>query len=196
MTISKEELRENYSHFSDSKILKLATEETASLSEEAKKVLDEELKKRDIGISLQDSLELQQKQISKTELLNYCTILSELACPICKREHRKLNATLTVTVTSIIFITNYEKQVVIACQECLNKKVLAANWRTLLLGWWAFPFGIFRTIEALIHNFTKGKTYLKSNPSNELKLFASANSAKIEVFKNDVKQLQKLINLL
>lgn len=50
MQFSNEELRQNYARLTDVKIFKLATQDTDSLTPEAKEILQEEIKKREIII--------------------------------------------------------------------------------------------------------------------------------------------------
>lgn len=50
MQFSNEELRENYARLTDVKIFKLATQDTDSLTPEAKEILQEELEKREIFV--------------------------------------------------------------------------------------------------------------------------------------------------
>lgn len=64
---------------------------------------------------------------------------------MCKSTEEKLNATATASVNSFIIITNYEKDLRIACPICLNKANNKAMLKAALLGWWGFPWGIIRT---------------------------------------------------
>jgi hypothetical protein len=117
-----------------------------------------------------------------------------LPCPHCGSANSPLNATLVSEVMSFIFLTHLRRQVVIGCPACLDKAIQRAQVRTLLLGWWGIPFGIFRTVGAVAGNI-KHKQQLRhaTGPTEVLESFVRSNAAQLIMRKEHPRALQNLI---
>jgi len=157
MAIDLEQIRKNYESFEDYKIDHLAKNEVGSLSPEVVIILKEEIKKRGLDTNLISGIEAQTKELTEAELNDLKSKISKLACPKCGQHHTLLIGILIREVKSFVVLTHYKKTTIILCPTCAEKKRKDAMISTALLGWWGIPWGIFRTLHALISSLTDNK---------------------------------------
>ena len=94
---------------------------------------------------------------------------------------------------SVIFITQSERKVIIACPDELDKANNDAITRTALLGWWGIPWGPIRSIRAFIRNERAKKTNRIEGPNSYLRHFVLARIGQIEAYKNEPDRLIEAI---
>ena len=193
MAVSEAALRENYRRLSDEKLMRIACEDATKLRPEALVLLKEELGTRGLTETAERAIEAQFRVVSEHEIAEYCGLLQGQPCPICRSSSQRLNAALTSKVISFIVMTTWKKQFAIACPTCLDKLNRDASISTALLGWWGFPWGIIRTIQALIANGKMEKTNHAPYPNDLLKAFVVSNVGRIEAVRNNATDLQVLI---
>jgi hypothetical protein len=188
-----EELRKNYERFDDNKIIRLATEEASELRPEAVDLLRQIIKERGLSGDLLKGIDVQIQEIDNDKLLEYAELLRRLPCPVCKSTNEKLNATMTGSVISFIILTNYEKELIIACPNCLDKANTKAIIKSALLGWWGLPWGFIRTIQALLFNDKMKEQNRLSEPNELLKGFVLERIGRLEASRNNSSELQEII---
>lgn len=188
-----EELRRNYERFNDSKLIRIATQDAAGLRPEALDLLKVILKERGISEDVLKGIEAQTQKIDDKVLHEYSDILRNLPCPICNSNNEKLNATVKGEVISFIIMTNYEKKLKIACPDCLDKENNNGLVKSVLLGWWGFPWGIINTIQSIFFNLKMKKQNRLDNPSEFLLGFTLENIGRIETARNYPSELQEII---
>ena len=66
--------------------------------------------------------------------------------------------------------------------------------KTVILGWWGFPWGIIRTIQAIGINTKNKNTNDQQEPNDFLRSFVISNIGQIEAYKNDKEKLLALIS--
>jgi hypothetical protein len=194
MAVSEAALRENYRRLSDDKLMRIASEDATKLRPEALVLLKEELSTRGLTETAERAIEAQFRVVSEQEIAEYCGLLQAQPCPICRSSAQRLNAALTSKVISFLVMTTWKKQFAIACPTCLDKLNRDASISTALLGWWGFPWGIIRTIQALIANGKMEKTNHVPYPNDLLKAFVVGNVGRIEAARDNATDLQALIN--
>jgi hypothetical protein len=188
-----ESLRENYSLYSDEKLVQIASEEARRLRPEAVQVLGEEIRKRGLGDDYFTSIEAQRQELTPDNMEGYLDLLSSLPCPVCKSNSKKLNATIKGTVVSVLFYTQYEKKLIIACPKCLKAANNEGLYYSGFFGWWALPWGPIRTIQSLILNSKMLKNSKAEQPNELFEDFVGNNVGKIELNKDDQTVLSSLI---
>jgi len=141
MEPSLDQLKKNYEKFDDNKLIRIATEEAAGLRPEAVLLIKQIIKERGLSEDITKGIDVQLQEIDDETLLEYTELLRGLPCPVCKSTEEKLNATMTGSVISFIIMTNYEKELKVACPDCLDKANNKAMIKSALLGWWGFPWG-------------------------------------------------------
>lgn len=193
MAVSEAELKANYQRLSDSKLMRIAVESATKLRPEALALLREELAARGLLATAEKAIEVQFTVVDEAGIAAYCALLQSQACPICCSTAQPLNATLTSKVMSFLVVTTWKKQLAIACPPCLDKLNRDANTASALLGWWGFPWGIIRTVQALISNGKMAKTNHAPYPNELLKSFVVGNAARIEAVRNAPADLQALL---
>jgi hypothetical protein len=193
MEPTAEELRKNYERFNDAKLIRLATEEAADLRPEAVDILKQIIRERGLSADIVKGIDVQLQEIDQEKLQEYTELLRGLPCPVCKSTNAKLNATMTGTVVSILVVTNYEKELKIACPDCLDKANNAAVVKSAMLGWWGFPFGLIRTPQALLFNNKMKKQNRMSGPSDLLTAFVLERIGRVEASRNSVSELEDII---
>ena len=104
-----------YERMADDELIRVATQDAHGLTQEAMEVVKVEIQKRGLGENIAKGLEAQNKTYTLEEIDLYCDILGKLSCPICGSSDKRLNATMTGEVTSIVFFTTYNKKIKIAC---------------------------------------------------------------------------------
>ena len=196
MEPSIDDLRKNYKGYSDDLLIRIATTDASGLRPEAIQVMQEEIKSRGLSETLVKGIEVQRKEISVKELLEYCELLRKQPCPICGATSSKLNATMVGSVVSFIVVTNYEKKLLVACPDCLNKANKDAMIKSALLGWWGIPWGIVRTIQALIFNNKMSSQTQLAEPNDFLKGFVLTQIGTIEANKTNNERLNSLLKYL
>lgn len=193
MEPSLEELRKNYERFDNDKLVRLATEEATGLRPEAIGLLKQIITERGLSGDLIKGIDAQFEEIDDNKLLEYAELLRGLPCPICKSKDKKLNATMTGSVISFIIMTNYEKEVKIACPSCLDKANNKAMIKSAFLGWWGFPWGIIRTPQALLLNNKMKKQNHMSVPNDLLNSFVLGRIGSLEANRSNPAELQYII---
>ena len=193
MAVSEADLKENYRRLPDSKLLRIASESATKLRPEALELLKEELRTRGLAETAEKAIEVQFKVVSEADIAEYCALLQALPCPVCRSTAQPLNATLTSKVMSFLVLTTWKKQLAIACPTCLDKLNRDASTSSALLGWWGFPWGVIRTVQALIANGKMLKNNHAPHPNDLLKSFVAGNVGRIETVRNSPADLQALI---
>lgn len=193
MEPSIDQLRKNYERFDDQKLIRLATEEASELRPEAVDLLKQIIKERGLSVDIVKAMDAQFQEVDDAKLSEYVELLRGLPCPVCKNVHKKLNATITASVISIIVVTNYEKVWKIACPDCLDQANTNAMVKSALLGWWGFPWGLIRTPQALLFNFKMKRQNRISEPNDLLKVFTLERIGRLEAFRNNRSELQEII---
>lgn len=157
MAIDLEQIRKNYALFDDYKIEHLAKNEAGSLMPDVVTILKEEITKRGLDSNLIPGIEAQTKELTEKELNELISKITKLACPECGQHHSHLIGILIREVKSFVVFTQYKKTQLILCPTCAERKRKDAMIITALLGWWGIPWGIFRTLHALISSLTDNK---------------------------------------
>ena len=186
-------IKNYYSGISDEKLIHHATHDIQGLTPEAQIVIKEEINKRGLNELLEGS-KIDLTKLSQDEFQVYVDIIRNLQCPNCKSKDEKLNAILVSKVISAIFFTNSEEEIKIACPECLNKYLEKADASTAAKGFFALPWGIVKSTQALSSNDNMRKLLSKNDPTQFLRGFVYQNIRYIESFKNNKEKLYKLID--
>jgi len=186
------QLRKNYEKLDDNKLVSLAILEATSLRPEALELLKQVIKERGLSADIDNGIDAQLQANSYT-IGTYADLLRKQPCPICNSTGEKLNATMTTNVMSFILITQRKKRLIVACPDCLDKANNDAIRKTAFAGWWGFPWGIIRTIQALISNNKMKKQNRLTDANDVLLDFVKERIGLIEVNKNSPKHLQLII---
>ncbi len=188
------DIRENYKKFEDWKIEKIASEEAASLRPEVLDILKDEIKKRNLNPNLIDSVDSQTKELTEFEFIEYCEILRNHPCPICKSKVQKINVSMVGEVISMLILTNYDKSIKVACSNCLDEMHNKANITSALLGWWGIPWGPIQTIRSFIFNSSMRKNNRAEKPNEIFSSYILSNIGILERAKTDPEKLTEFIN--
>jgi hypothetical protein len=191
-----EELRKNYERFTDDKLIRVATEEATSLRPEALELLKQIIKERGLSQSVIKGIDAQFKQIDEQTLLEYTELLRSLPCPFCNADNNKLNATITGTTISYIFLTHYRKEIKIGCPTCLDRQINNAMITSALLGWWGIPWGIIRTPAALLFNVKMKKQNNLPEANPIFKAFVLKRIGRIEANRDNPEGLSDIIQYI
>ncbi|NIG55704.1 hypothetical protein [Chitinophaga sp. Cy-1792] len=186
-------VQERYAKMSDTELAHLVTTNADGLTPEALAVAKEEIKKRGMSSRLLDALDAQQQTYSIEEIDQYCNLINHLNCPVCGSSTHTLNATLTAEVMSFIILTQYKRKVHVGCPSCLDTLNNNALTKTITLGWWGVPWGIFRSFSAIRTNIKSKKSNHLDTPNHYLRHFTLANIGLIEAHRNDPRRLQQVI---
>jgi len=188
-----EDIRKHYEKMSDNRFIKLLTTNAHGLRPEVYEIIKKEIKKRKLSPDLFEAVLVQNKEYSLEEIEVYAELIRKLPCPVCENSNEKLNGTSVYTVKSFLLFTYTNTESMIACPNCLNKQNNKALISTILLGWWAIPWGILKTPLYIYRNF-KSKKENKLNVSNATLLaFTLEHVGEIETYKNNQELLKQII---
>ncbi|MDY7094537.1 MAG: hypothetical protein SX243_16320 [Acidobacteriota bacterium] len=117
---------------------------------------------------LDDFLEAQDRIPTEAEYEQLVERFRSEDCPICESQESPLNAFKVTTVQSFIFWTRSEKEVVLGCPDCIVRAATKARIKTLLFGWWGFPWGIPATIVGFFQTRKALRAHQFPEPTPEL----------------------------
>jgi hypothetical protein len=187
-------VRETYAKMTDQELIRVLTEDASGLTPEAQAVVKEEIKKRKLDPNISKGVDAQQKTYTIAEIDAYCELLRDLPCPMTGSTDEKLNATLTGETISYIFMTTYKKKIVVGSPGALDKANNTALAKSFFLGWWGIPWGIVRTIQAIVLNLKNKSTNHSDEPNKFLRSFVLSKIGQIETYKNNPDKLQEIIS--
>jgi hypothetical protein len=193
MEPSLDQIREHYRSYSDDDLTLLATTEARRLRPDVVEALEEELRSRGLPETISHAIDAQIVELSEEEIQAYCERLQSQPCPVCGAVEYDLNATVTKSVVSLLIITLRKRRMLIACPDCLDQATKEATIKSALLGWWGFPWGIIRTIQAISSNNARLKQHRIEAPNDLLRAFVVSNVGKIEMNWDNEEELQVLI---
>ena len=193
MKPSIEELWERYRKLPDEEIERLAYYEANSLTPEALKVLEGEIKRRSLTQDFQAVVDIQEKGLTKEDLNQLVAAVSGLPCPVCYNKEKSLNASKIAVVQSAILITSLNESFLIACPECIVTSAKSAIKRTLFFGWWAIPWGPIRTLQALSTNSISKDYKRYSDPTPEFIEFIKSNAPAIKAKIDKINSIDELL---
>ena len=189
-----EQLKITYKNLPDDKLMRLAVAEAASLRPEALEILQAEIKSRGLDNDIINGVNSQLIDTGSKEFDDYISLIRNQPCPTCNNTHQPLNAAVIGTVKSFILLTRYKKKLMIACPTCLQQANQSGTSTTALLGWWGLPWGIIRSIQALISNIKTAKKIRLAEPSDTLIAFVKTNIGIIESLRKNKQSLQALLD--
>lgn len=187
-------IRENYQRMTDNAIIRIATQDASGLMPEALKIIKEEIEKRKLDTNIIKGIEAQNRSYTNGEIEEYCALIRNLICPDCGTGTSVLNGTITSEVMSFLLFTENRQQSKIACPNCLDKANNKALIKTILMGWWAIPWGVIRTIQAIGQNIKAKKTNHLEAPNEFLRSFVLSKIGLFETYRNDHSKLQEIIS--
>lgn len=158
------------------------------------KVVTNEISKRGLNPRLTQALEFQNREYySIEEIDRYCELINRLHYPVCNKQNGRLNGTLTAEVMSFIIISQYKKKVHIGCPDCFDMLSNAALSKTVVLGWWAVPWGIVRAVQSIIINIKSKRTNHMETPNQFLRHFVLSDIGETELYKDDKESLSRVM---
>lgn len=192
MSFDLDYIKENYSKMEDFKLERIAKYEVASLKPEVLPILISEIERRGLNDNLLKGIDSQVKNLSPDELNDIKTKIKGLACPNCRNKAQELNGGIIRRVRSYLIITQYEKNVIITCNSCLEKEQKSQLIKNSLLGWWGIPWGLIRTPMSIINHF---RDNMKKEKLSELILidFIKQNVGELRTNWEDEKYLSDFI---
>jgi len=186
-------VREVYQRMSDSELTRVLTQDATGLTPEVLEIVKGEIQRRNLDPNISKGIAAQQKKHTLEEIDVYCNLIQNLPCPTTGSTSTKLNATQTAEVISFILFTNYKKKIIIGSPDALDKANNIALAKTLLLGWWGIPWGIIRTIQAILININNKRTNRLNEPNDFLRAFVVSKIGEIETYKDNRQKLTDII---
>lgn len=172
-------VRRHYASLAEKQLLQIALYEVADLTPDGVSILRAELDSRGLGGRLEAALDAQLANANPAAQAQSVDRLRQLPCPHCGANHDLLNAFEVAQVESIVFLTRYQRSLVIGCSQCISRAASEAMWRTFFLGWWGFPWGPIRTIQALIKNFHARRAANYTSPTAALLAYVATKPGEV-----------------
>ena len=188
-----EEIKKHYQTLDDFKLEQIAMQDAGNLEPEVLEVLKDEIKRRNLNSGLLDSVEVQSNSVDEADLMRYCELLMNQVCPVCQTNRSKLNVTLVGQATSFIIMTSYNKDLKIACADCLDQMHSKANLKSGVFGWWGFPWGPVQTVRSFMFNAKMKKQNHADYPNDLVKGFVLNNYGVFAAAKDNP---QVIVNLI
>jgi hypothetical protein len=152
MTPTLDQLAEHYREMPEEQLLQIALHEASGLTPEALTVLYAEIEARGLGPMVGRAVHAQTVSLSHSDIEVLVEAVRRQVCPECGRSERLLNGGVIADAKSFVLFTTFNKQTAIACPECLAALAKRAALMTAVLGWWGFPWGPIRTLQALAND--------------------------------------------
>jgi hypothetical protein len=190
--MSLEKVKEFYASFDDSKIERMALHEAGGLEPEGLQILIDEIKKRGLSPKLLEAIKAQTTQLTIAEKKIIQDEIIHLPCPICSDNTSVLQGRKVRSVVSMIFVTSSELFHQISCKSCLKTLKKKAIITTSLLGWWGFPMGPFKTINAIVMTLVENK---KVEPISE-KIISDFIDQNIGEISANMESTEKIVQLM
>lgn len=185
-------LKAEYEKLSDDKLIFMATREYYDLKPMGLKVLKEEIKRREIFDEQDFQRTFSSISITQEEFDFYLELIESLPCPRCQSEDSYLKSRKIRWVISAILFSEIEEREMIGCAGCLKKWTIESYIKTLVLGWWAIPWGPINVAKALYRNYSSTqKQQLESQEGMEL--FIQDNIGHLRANKRDQNKLVFLL---
>lgn len=175
----RDQLIRKYAQLSNDQLIRLATYEAGGLTPEAREVLREELRGRQLGGGLSDVIDIQQREIAPQEHDELVERFRKLPCPICNSVGRPLNAVTVATARSFLIMTTHQKRVVLGCPECILAAARKAQRLTLAFAWWGIPWGPIRGLQAMVLNAEARSAAARQEATAELYNYVAANRGEV-----------------
>ncbi|BDD08693.1 hypothetical protein FUAX_11250 [Fulvitalea axinellae] len=142
----------------DDKLERIAANDTAELMPEVVEVLKEEIERRGLGEGLLAGVEtMADGGPAEEEVELFVKRLKSVPCPECGAKGKDNSGIIVRSVMSFILLTTYSAQPKVCCPDCAKRKKLNALIKTVLLGWWGIPVGLFRTPLSLWQTYRDSK---------------------------------------
>ena len=187
-------VKENYRRLSDQELIRAATQNANGLTPEALAFIKEEIERRNLGTHVANAVDAQNRQFTIGEIDEYCNLMRGLPCPSCGRNEQLLNATLLHNVVSFLIVTTYSKKIKIACPPCLDKANISSTVNSSIFGWWGFPWGIVRTIQAISGNIKSRNTHYSDDPNPYFRAYTLGKIGQIGACRHQPESLQRIIS--
>ncbi|OZC04297.1 hypothetical protein [Rubricoccus marinus] len=169
-------LADRYRQMSREELLHIAREEAGDLTPEAVGVLTAEIDARRLGPLVGAAIRAQTLTLSQKEVRAVAYAIVRRPCPQCGQSRRPVNAGVIANTYGLIITGVYDEKVLVACADCREARAKRAMARSVLLGWWSFPHGPFRTIGALWQNArTLRECEHRQKPTATLLNYVAAN---------------------
>jgi hypothetical protein len=93
-------------------------------------------------------------------------------CPCCDNVGN-IDFHKSLSIWSLIFITNLKEHVLVSCNSCARRVSLINTFKSLLMGWWGIPVGIVGTPVVIAFNLSQIIfSSLSTAPSKRLNEYA------------------------
>jgi len=79
-----------------------------------------------------------------------------IKCSCCEQITAQPRYVIYYTAISVIFFSTRQAKQGIFCPKCINKKLVSSTIKSMLFGWWSFPWGPIYTLQALFNNLKNG----------------------------------------
>ncbi len=187
------DIEKNYERMSDDELVRIATRNARGLRPEVFGIIENEIKKRNLSPDLLQGVTAQNKEYSIEEIETYSELLRNVPCPACGKSTERLNGTILYTVKSFVILTTSQKEIFVACPDCLNKQNNKAMLSTALLGFWGIPWGLFKSLVYIYRNYKAKQANRQDTSSDALLSFTLSNIGAIATYQNNPKQLQEFL---
>ncbi len=194
MEPSPAELEKIYAQYTDAELVHIATRSAHHLRPEALAVIRAMLRARQVDEAVLQGIDTALMPVDEARVQEQVALIRSLPWPECGIRSAPLNAVLASRAISFVVMTSYDRTPYIGCIPCLERRRRKATLTSALAGWWGFPWGPVRTIQALVQNHGQRNALRSSGPSATLVAFVVENTGKIEAYKSRPQELLTMIS--
>lgn len=161
-------LRQVYEQLPNDRLVEVAKFRAGDLTEEALRVLRDELARRGLDADLAPALAAQLTPVDGPEHRRLLASFRSQPCPLCRSAATLLNAAEVHSCQSFLILSVRRNSLVIGCLSCVNAAIDRADGLTMLAGWWCLPVGPIWSVMALRANARAKKSMRNGNASEAL----------------------------
>ena len=188
-----DEIKKRYQDFSDTKIKRIALNESKQLTPDVREILKKEIQKRNLNDNLIAWIEAENNTFTDFEKQSLIRKIEHLTCPNCNKKRSTLIAWEFTTIVSIIVWHEKTSQNKILCKHCSNSQKIKSFLITGLAGWWS-KSGLFFTPYALIKGLINMLFYQRKIHDRIITDFIEQNNGNIRLYGTNDENLFQLIS--
>lgn len=176
---------ERYARMTNEELVGQVTLNAAGMTPEAIEIATKEIETRGLSLRLTEAIAVQNREWTEDDITAYCDLISKQSCPHCGKTGRRLNGTESAVTMSFLLFTTFKRKLMVGCAPCLNKAVLIALGKSLLLGWWGIPWGLFRTPRSIFINLNNLRYHGQQTHNKCLAMFVTAHRGELAAVEDD-----------
>lgn len=188
---STEEVIAYYHGLTDDRLLQIAINESADLSERGLSIIQDELERRGLLAETVEAIEVEVNGMEEEDFVDIIHQIIQMPCPECGKKHAGMQAGIAHEIRSFILITSRYARFRFGCRECvtsMRKQIVRKNY---VFGLWSIRGLLYTLRESIrIRNSEEGR---RAESETGLHLLVESN---LGYFRLNIENEPKILEFL